>query len=349
MDEIVVGVTGINASDNPMPGIGVARSLKEDKGLNLRVAGLAYDALEPGIYMDRVIDRSFLIPYPSAGSGRQMARLLSIKESFGLDVVLPTLDSELPFFIRYRDELARRGIQTFLPDSTQFRLCAKRGLGEIAERCGVSVPRQQVVDAYQGLDEAVREIGLPVMVKGARYKAWRADTLAEAHGHFAKMVAQWGYPVIIQQVVGGVEMNVIGVGDGAGRLMGRMAIKKMTVTELGKIWTGVTIRHPGLLETTRRFIASTSWRGAFELEFMADPGAGDGGKVYLIEINPRFPAWVYFATGAGVNLPAMLLRSALGEAVTVTEYESGKLYIRYTDEQVCDMARFQALVTKGEA
>jgi len=96
------------------------------------------------------------------------------------------------------------------------------------------------------------------MVKGALYKAWRADTLAEAHGHFAKLVAEWGYPVIIQEIVIGVEMNVIGVGDGNGRLMGQVAMKKITVTELGKIRTGVTIWHPGLLEATRRFVAETA-------------------------------------------------------------------------------------------
>ena len=46
-----VAVSGINAVDNPGPGVGIAKSLKEgDK--ELRVFGLAYDAMEPGIYMD---------------------------------------------------------------------------------------------------------------------------------------------------------------------------------------------------------------------------------------------------------------------------------------------------------
>jgi len=54
MDTIYVGVSGINAVDNPGPGIGVARSLKEDPELEVKVVGLAYDAMEPGVYMDWV-------------------------------------------------------------------------------------------------------------------------------------------------------------------------------------------------------------------------------------------------------------------------------------------------------
>jgi len=83
---------------------------------------------------------------------------------------------------------------------------------------------------------------------------------------------------------------------------------------------------------------------------MVDHQSDDSETVYLIKINPRFPAWVYFATGVGVNLPAMLLRCALGEQVAgAEEYAAGKLYIRYTEERICDMARFQSLVTRGES
>jgi carbamoyl-phosphate synthase large subunit len=37
-----------------------------------------------------------------------------------------------------------------------------------------------------------------------------------------------------------------------------------------------------------------------------------GNDLYLIEINPRIPAWVYLAVGAGQNLPEALVKLALG-------------------------------------
>ena len=60
MTDICVGVSGMNAADNPGPGVGVARSLKEDSGLSIKIVGLAYDAMEPGIYIDWLIDKSII-------------------------------------------------------------------------------------------------------------------------------------------------------------------------------------------------------------------------------------------------------------------------------------------------
>jgi len=133
MEEIKVGISGINAVDNPGPGVGVARSLKEAEGLKVKVVGLAYDAMEPGIYMDWLIDKSFIVPYPSGGHDEFIARLLYIKNHYGLDFVFPNLDAELPVYIKYRNELEREGIQTFLPTTEQFRLRGKDRLDEVAK------------------------------------------------------------------------------------------------------------------------------------------------------------------------------------------------------------------------
>jgi len=344
MKTLHIAVTGINASDNPAPGIGIARSLKEQSQFDVKIAGLAYDAMEPGIYMDWAVDRSFLIPYPTAGHEALLQRLLYIKEQFGLDVVIPTLDSELPFFQKCQDELASHGIATFLPTEEQFKLRGKDQLDVIAKQAGLTAPKQATVLSYQELSDAVLKIGLPVMIKGPLYHAHRAYNMEEAMAHFSTVVAQWGYPVIVQEMVSGEEMSVTGIGDGKGNCTGLVAMKKINTTQLGKVWTGVTVLHEGLLEATKRFVSQTHWQAGFEVECMVK-----GDTINLIEINPRFPAWVYFATGVGINLPQMLVNFALGEKVSNKyDYEAGKLFVRYTGEQICDIGKFQDMVTLGE-
>ncbi len=341
----VVAITGINASDNPAPGIGVARSLKEHEGFDAHVIGLAYDAMEPGIYLDRYVDRAYMIPYPTAGERALIDRLLYIKAQSGLDVVIPTLDSELPFFIRARRELEAAGIHTFLPTEEQLRLRDKQHLAAAAATAGIAAPQQVVVTGLHELGEVVGRLGWPLWIKGTMYTARRADTLQQAASNYSQVVAEWGYPVIVQQAVSGEELNVIGVGDGEGGTLGLVAIRKMSTTHLGKVWTGVTVDHPGVLAAARRFVAATRWQGAFELECIVRDD-----EVFLIEINPRFPAWVYFATAVGVNLPAMLVRRALGEESDVgDDYPAGRFYVRYTAEQVCDLGLFRRMVTLGES
>ena len=343
-DLLAIAISGINASDNPAPGTGVARSLIEDGGLDCRIAGLSYDALEPGIYLDWLFERSYMVPYPTASERALMQRLLYVRDSFGMDVVIPTLDSELPFYVRNSQRLQDLGVHSLLPTEEQYRLRAKGRLREVAEQADIEAPAQRLVSSHEELIEAVKELGFPVMVKGSLYKAYVAHSMDAAMSLFGKIAAEWGYPVIVQRRVEGDELNVVGLGDGEGGLAGMVAARKLSVTELGKIWTGVTIRNPGLEEAVRRFVSAFRWRGGFEMECIVDEG-----RIWLIEINPRFPAWVYFATGVGINLPSRLVRLALGQEVeTRSDYPAGKLYVRYTMEQVSDMQRFQNMVTRGE-
>jgi carbamoyl-phosphate synthase large subunit len=344
MNELIIGVSGINAIDNPGPGIGVARSLKEDSELKVKIVGLAYDAMEPGIFMDWIVDKSFILPYPSHSEEAFIERLLYIRQHYGLDCVIPNLDAELPIYIKNARLFADHGIRTFLPGMEQFKLRGKDRLLDISAKINISLPRTKVVNSVDGLLQAIKDIGLPVMVKGSFYKAYKSHSTQEAVSHYHDLVAEWGYPVIVQQVVAGDEMNVVGLGDGKGNSLGLVGIKKLSITALGKIWTGVTVKNQKMLAAVAEFVRQFNWRGPFELECIVS-----GDEVYLIEINPRFPAWTYFSTGVGINLPSRLVRRAFGLPVPpVPEYEAGKLFIRYTYELVTDMAAFQKIITHGE-
>jgi len=345
MNNIRVGISGINAVDNPGPGIGVAKSIKEWNN-KVTIIGLAYDPMEPGVYLKNLINKSFLLPYPSQGAEAYLDRLIYIKQNYGLDVVIPNLDSELPLFIELSEKLKSIGIKSFLPTKEQFKLRSKERLSEVAQRIGIKTPRTYTVVDYKTLSEALNEVGYPAMVKGVLYKAYRVNNYSEAVEKFREIASEWGYPVLVQEVVKGEELNLVGVGDGEGGHFGFLNIKKLWITQLGKIWTGVTIKNPKMIEVAEKFVQETKWRGAFELECIYNP---DTEEIYLLEINPRFPAWVYFATGAGVNLPARLLMACLGEEPPRDwDYAVGKLYIRFTDDFVTDMIYFQKISTLGE-
>jgi len=196
---LMVGITGINASDNPAPGMGVAKSLKQAGGTEIKVLGLAYDALEPGIYLDRFIDRAFMIPYPAAGHIALVERLCYIKQQVGLDVLIPNLDSEIPVYIRAQEELARHGIRCFLPDRGQLDLCDKGHLAGIAESAGMQAPRQHLLLEPADLVRAAMDLGFPLMVKGSLHGAHHCANLGEARAAFDRVAAQWGSPVIVQE------------------------------------------------------------------------------------------------------------------------------------------------------
>jgi len=343
--KITVAVSGINTIDNPGPGAGICRALKES-GMDVRTIGLAYDALEPGIYLDHIIDKSYIMPYPSGSREAFIERIKDIHSREGIDVIISALDAELPIYMDIEPVLNDIGIKMLIPSKEMFRLRDKLRLKELAEKIGVKAPEYMSCASLADLHNAVNELGFPCMVKGPFYEAYKAHSPAEAEGYFGKIAAAWGYPIIVQKFIQGDEYDVIGCGDGNGNDIGVFAIRKMTITKLGKVWNAVSIRNEKLIEATKRVVKGLSWRGGFEFEVLLEDKTQE---IYVLEINPRFPAWVYFPAGCGINLPARMVQLLTGQDYdTHSDYKSGKLMIRYTNELVKDISDFEQISTYGE-
>jgi carbamoyl-phosphate synthase large subunit len=341
----VIAVTGMNATDNPAPGVGVMRSLREGAAPGERHVGLAYDALDPGIYAKDLVEDVFLLPYPSSSLDVYLERLAYIHDRVGLDVIIPTLDAELPAFIAAERELHAMGIGTFLPTREQLDLRSKANLADLGRRAGLDVPEAAVVTSAQELARVHERIPYPFWVKGVFYGAKLVTCLDEAISAFHKVVAQWGVPVIVQAAVTGEELNVIGLGDGEGGLWGAVPMKKLMITDKGKGWAGITIRDPALLAVAERFVEVTRWRGPFEVEVIRDRK----GRYQLLEINPRLPAWVHLATAAGVNLPRAIAELAMGgKPKPMRDYAVGTMFVRISIDQIASLEDMERIVTAGE-
>lgn len=54
-ETLTIAVTGLNANDNPAPGVAILRSLQMNPPRGQRLVGLAYDALDAGIYASELV------------------------------------------------------------------------------------------------------------------------------------------------------------------------------------------------------------------------------------------------------------------------------------------------------
>jgi carbamoyl-phosphate synthase large subunit len=334
-----IAISGLNATDNPAPGIPIAKSLQGD----YEIIGLSYDPNEPGNYLD-LISKTYLMPYPSLGFDEMYARIKQIKEKEDISMIIPCLDAELPLYIKYQDEIEQLGIKVVLPSEENFELRNKNKLDKLSQELNIIYPKTFEITSIDDLQKITKEISYPIMVKGNYYKAYKAYNLDSAIDYFYKISNEWGFPILIQEVVSGEELNLVGVANGKGDLTGAVTIKKLTTTDIGKIWTGITIEHKPMMQLAQKFVEQTKWKGPFELECIVD-----NDDVFLIEINPRFPAWVYFATGVGINLPQQLINIANNQDVkTQLQYEVGKMYVRFTDEVIVDFSEFATLMSKKE-
>lgn len=343
---VTVAITGMNAvPDSPGPGLAVARCLREAYADRVRIVGLGYDALDPGLYLSEYCDTGYLLSYPSNGSDELLSRLTRVHKRERIDVLIPCLDAELPLMVLLAPKLAEMGIRTFLPDAAQLARRAKDQLPELARFAGVECPEIRPLSNAGFFYTCHQEgWGYPMVVKGVFYDAKVVYGPDEAAAAFHKIAAEWGLPVLAQRFVSGEEYNLTAVGDGEGRLLGEVMMKKRAVTSKGKAWAGVTTLDAALGAAAQKLVSALKWKGPLEVEVMRDAK----GVYHLIEINPRFPAWIYLSHGVGRNLPALLLELALGNPPPeLAAPRPGTMFIRYALETIVPISTFEKLVMAG--
>ena len=345
-NKLTVAITGMNAKpDNPGPGLAVSRCLTESADFTGRIIGLSYDALDPGLYLKEYCETGYLLPYPSSGDDTFLKRLTAIHEKEHIDIFIPCLDAELPSIIRLNPVLNEMGIKTFLPTAEQFRLRNKDKLVELSEMAGINCPRIEPITNSKFFYECQNDNwSYPLVVKGLFYDAIVAHNPAQATEAFNDIAAEWGFPVLVQEFVKGEEYNLAALGDGKGNMIGAVMMKKMALTDKGKAWAGVTVLDNRLSQASSNLIKAIKWRGPLEVEVLKDAR----GDYNLLEINPRFPAWIYLSHGVNRNLPAALIKLTLNEEPEkYAELKPGIMFIRYAEEVIVPISQFENLIVNG--
>lgn len=343
--QLTVAISGIHLGENCQPGPGIARALRVVHGNKIRIIGLAYDVWDSSLHSEHEFDDGFLMPYPSVGAQAYMRRIEEIDEICGIDVLIPCLDVEIPVLQCLTDELRSLGIATVLPSRAALNRRAKVNLPQLAKELGVRAPETIPVADTLEVAQAVRHLGLPVVVKGPHYDAEVVHSLDAAISTFNRLLATWGGPVLLQKFVLGEEYNVAAVRDSISGNCASVTMRKTLVTRLGKAWAGVTVDDPEIRTFAEKVTSGLNWHGGCEVELLKD---NKSGRLFLIEFNPRLPAWNYLSVAAGVNLPLSLFYLALGKRMrSVGQARSGIYYVRHATELVGEIANIATVVSTG--
>lgn len=345
---LTVAITGMNAvPENPGAGLAVARCLREALGERVRLVGLGYDALDPGLHRPQYCDSAYLLSYPGSGADTLFSRLAEIHAEEAIDVLIPCLDAELPLLVKLAPDLAGLGMRCFLPTTAQLERRGKDRLPDLAREAEVSCPETHSVTSVDFFRDCEKNgWRYPMVVKGVFYDARVVRDRDAAERAFRAIAAEWGLPVLVQRQVSGEECNLTGIGDGDGGLLGEVMMKKRATTQRGKAWAGISIHDEELAGIARRLVGALKWKGPIEIEVMRD----GQGEYQLIEINPRFPAWIYLSQGVGRNLPALLLAMATGAPPPpLAAPRAGVLFIRYAEETLVPLSQFESLMVGGQS
>jgi carbamoyl-phosphate synthase large subunit len=341
-----VAVSGISTFDVINSGLGVARALNHADGI-AGVVGLGYGAYDSGMYRGTLFDDTYRLP-PIGDAEALFRRLDEIRRRAPIDVVVPCLDGEIPSYVSIRERLAGIGIRTLLPSLEAFNAREKPSLFTRINRRdwgGFAIPDTRRVEDEAGLDAAIGELGLPVVLKGHISLALRADTPEEARAAFHQLRAKGEAAALVQPFVFGQRYAVAVVSDAAKRIHAPFSIKKLRICGRGSTWSAVRVSQPALEAAFAEFLGSIGWVGPADGEFIRED---ETDRFHLIEVNPRSTGWIAFTAYCGVNHPKLVVDLAAGRAPETGAGRADLVFMRACEDVPVSPTAFAAISVKGQ-
>ena len=295
-------ISGLNSGLNPSPGVGVARSLRLAYP-DATLIGVDYSHCSPGAHWTD-FDEVFVQPSWNILNldefKQQMEKILRSGAFWisGLDLetlwLTLTLPNEANLLIPPIDALNKVGRPTV---SVHQDLATKT---PPFISCG-----QSDWDIYA----FCRKYGWQVWLKGPLGGARHLRNWNELNAARHELTQIWpDNQLFLQAHITGYE-ETVALSAYNGRMLGGVYMSKYDKASGRKTEAGHIADVPDeILSPLHDAVAHLNWTGGAELRFIRD----ETGVLWLLEWNPRFPAWIYGATLAGQNLPGLLLEHVTG-------------------------------------
>jgi diaminopimelate decarboxylase len=291
-------ISGLYSGTNPQPGIGIARSLRAAYP-EATLIGVEYSNRCSGIHWED-LDDVWLQP------GWEYIDLTAYAQR-----IKEHLD-EGAFWISGVD-LEIMWLASVFPDGHPHLLTppasALKRISKPAVEAHRGLPLQipEFISTEQAdwdLHAFCREHGWKVWLKGPYYEAIRTSSWDAFEHVRAALSSAWSTErLFLQAHVTGYEESVCFCAY-QGEIIECVYMRKRELTEEGKTWAGEVTEVPeSFAAPLRKIVRELNWTGGAELEMVCDAE----GKLWLLECNPRFPAWIYGSTITGRNLPAAMI------------------------------------------
>jgi predicted ATP-grasp superfamily ATP-dependent carboligase len=260
---------------------------------------------------------------PAAQAGALVQALLDFAASQDEPPVLYYQnDAAMLAISRGRDALGE-AFRFLMPDAELVdALADKEGFAALAAQLELPVPLTRVIGADDPAAAAAVDLPYPVIVKPARHDpGWRTVSSSKAvqAGDFTALrrIAHELGPaaprLVVQAHIPGPETRIDSYHvfvDAAGSIAGEFTGRKIRThpAQYGYS-TAVEITDDAeVRELGRECVWRLALRGVAKLDFKRDPE----GRMWLLEVNPRFSLWHLPGALAGVNLPALVFADLTG-------------------------------------
>ncbi len=275
--------------------------------------------------------------------------LVDVARREHIDLVIPCDDpSALPLYAR-RAEVEPHARVALLSQEAFAVVNSKAKTYELGARLGLSVPKQMRLMSPDAIDDAMRELGLPIVVKPdtsftlARLGAKRDVRVTRTREELAEAIAHASpaEPALAQGFFGGVGVGVEMLAS-HGEIL--VAFQHRRVHEpLDGGGSSLRVSEPvtpALLDAAQQLARALDYTGVGMVEFKVDVATG---RWILVEVNGRFWGSLPLAVAAGADFPRFLFEMLVeGRTQFPNEFRAGLLARNWQRDVEWGLERWRA-------
>jgi carbamoyl-phosphate synthase large subunit len=304
-----------------LPGAGGTAAICALKSLRMagfsgRIVSTDADPLSPGFYL---VDGYATLPPIS--DAQFFDRALEFIERERVTLILPTSGFDILVYSQRKAELERRGVTVAMSDYPAIERCVDKWLFYQLTRERFPMPHT-ILDPQQG-------VTFPCFVKPVRGKGSRGIALCRTAEELVHQQTL-RQDLLIQEYLPGEEYTIDVLSDLQGTPL--VAVPRIRLaTKEGISVKGKVIHDPHMQQLCLELAGVLGLKGPSCMQMKRDVN----GQVKFLEVNPRMGGGTVFTTLAGVNLAALTVALALGEAVEIPSFRDLTV-LRYYEEVVVE-------------
>lgn len=274
----------------------------------------------------QIADKSVIVPrsddpdFPDA--------IDAICDAFGIELIVPTRDGELPIMAGLSASLKTRGISVLVPPADSVATCCDtRRFASFCSAAGIPTPRTYAADEVPN--------AFPVFCRPSNrtldHPALRVDD-ERSYQAYLTLFGSVAGGVIVQEFIDAPEYSIDVLMDFDGRPLQAVARRRIA-TRAGESWKTRIEKIPLLTDSALALSERLGLVGHNTLQAFYSPEFG----IRFIEINARFGGASNLSIQAGLASPERIVQMAIGETAAATAPRPvgyGQLLLRHADDVI---------------
>ncbi|MHA1286375.1 MAG: ATP-grasp domain-containing protein [Candidatus Thorarchaeota archaeon] len=304
IDTMRIAVTGVGGP------AGIITTIWLNKEKDVQVIGMDSNSLSAGFKFSK---EYYVIP--EAKEENFIESLMKICTEDSIDILIPTVDEELPILSMNKSMFEERGVRIIISSPDTINSCIdKYAFYEKLKELHISTPRTWLIQ------ELPRKLDFPLIVKPRIGRGSRNTFICHDQEDLNYALKKSHNP-IVQEFIEGGEYTIDSISDLKGSVL-KIVPRKRIEIKGGVSWKGETVHSPEIIRKTRNLLEKLGIIGPACTQAILV-----NGEVSFFEVNPRIGGTTSLSIAAGVNIVHIMIKLAKGEEIRSNELIFRRLYV----------------------